>query len=64
MVTRNPTLQLPDSAVPHLGTNLGVRWRFFGGLLAAIIIVDTLVVILGFIAIRFVPAGKGRGKHG
>lgn len=56
MVNRNPTIQIPGM-VPHLGSKLSVRWKYFEALLASLFAVDTLLVILSFSISRLESRG-------
>lgn len=48
MVERNPTILTPG-LVPHLGSQLSVRWKYFITLLVCIFAVDTFLILLSII---------------
>ena len=54
MVARNPPIQM-DGNVPHLGSKLSVKWKYFEALLACIVAVDSLVIALSYLAIKSAP---------
>ena len=54
MVERNPSIRTPGM-VPYLGSKISVRWAYFEALMASIVAVDSLIVVLSYIAIKTAP---------